>query len=110
MQQYMVPFFVWANYDIEEQYVTCTSLNYLCNYLYKATDIALPAYNQFLNDLEAQIPSINMLGYYSVSKGRYIPIKEATGTEKEWLEKYQIFQYNTLFDADNLCSIYSTDS
>ena len=109
MQQYLVPFFVWANYDIEEQYIGCTSLSYLSNYLYEAAGIVLPAYNQFLTDLDEQIPSINMLGYYSISNKCFLPFDQATGIEKEWLEKYQILQYNALFDADNLCLIYSTD-
>lgn len=37
--KYTVPFFIWANYDIEEEYVECTSLNYLSNYLYKVAGI-----------------------------------------------------------------------
>ncbi len=109
MQQYKVPFFIWCNYEIEEQYIECTSLSYLSNYLYKAAGIPLPGYNQFLTDLELQIPSINMLGYYSISQKRFLSFNEATGVEKEWLEKYQILQYNALFDKENLASIYSTD-
>lgn len=107
MRQYMVPFFIWTNYDVEEQYVECTSLNFLSNYLYEAAGIELPAYNQFLKELEDHIPACNMLGYHSVSNGGYRVYDEATGVEKEWLEKYQILQYNVLFDRENLSTIFN---
>lgn len=45
--QYTVPFFVWANYDIEEEFVECTRLNYLANYVYRSAKIQSPTYNAF---------------------------------------------------------------
>ncbi len=40
--QYTVPFVIWANYDIPEQTVEKTSLNYLGRYLLEAAGIDLP--------------------------------------------------------------------
>lgn len=34
-----IPFFVWANYNIEEQTVERTSVNYLTNYIYDVAQI-----------------------------------------------------------------------
>ena len=99
--KYKVPFFVWANYDIEEEYVECTSLNYLSTYMYEAAKIPLPAYNQFLSELEDVIPSMNAHGYYSNKKGCYVSFDEATDDEKVWLDKYEQLQYNNLFDKKN---------
>lgn len=100
-QRYKVPFFIWANYDIEETYVDCTSLNYLSSYVYDIAGISLPPYNQFLQKMEEAIPSINANGFYSLSTGHYLPFDEATEDEQSLLELYEILQYNSLFDAKN---------
>ena len=104
--KYKVPFFIWANYDIEEQYVECTSLNYLSNYLYEAAGMELPSYNLFLKDLQEVIPAMNANGYYSLSKGKFLTYDEAEGEEAEWLEKYQILQYNSIFDEENRSEVF----
>ena len=98
---YKVPFFIWTNYDIEEKYVECTSLNYLSSYVFDIAGIPAPPYNRFLKDMEKYIPSINAYGYYSVEKGCYLPFTEASGEERSWLETYQAMQYNSLFDEKN---------
>lgn len=100
-KQYMVPFFIWANYDIEEQQLDCTSLNYLSSYVYDVAGIALPPYSEFLREMEAVIPAINANGYCSLANGCYIPFDEATGEERSWLELYEALQYNNLFDTKN---------
>lgn len=105
-QRYKVPFLIWANYDIAEAYIDCTSLNYLSSYVYEAAGISLPAYNQFLRDMEEVIPSINTNGFYSPSAGRYLSFEEATGDEQHWLELYEILQYNSLFDKKNQNSTF----
>lgn len=109
MQQYMVPFFIWANFDIEERTVPCTSLSYLSTYLYEAAGMALPGFNRFLKELEAKIPACNMLGYYSVSAGCFLPYDAASGSEKEWLRNYQILQYNAIFDTEERCSMFGVN-
>ena len=100
-QSYKVPFFIWANYDIEEKSVDCTSLSYLSSYVYDVAGISMPSYNRFLAELEENIPSINPFGYYSLKSGCYLPFDQATGKEKEWLLKYEQLQYNCIFDKKN---------
>lgn len=101
--QYTVPFYIWANYDIEEKEVEQKiGLNYLSNYLYEAAGMDLPAYNKFLTDAEKIIPSMNSKGYFSEKNHCYIPYKEAQGEEKELLDNYKILTYNSLFDPEHL--------
>lgn len=97
---YTVPFFVWANYDIEEQYVELTSLNYLTNYLYEAADMEMPTYNQFLTIAQETIPAINSKGYYSLSDETFKSIDDAAAIEKEVIEKMETLQYNSIFDKN----------
>ena len=76
---------LWTNYDIDEEFVECTSLNYLSTYLYKAASLPLPEYNLFLEKVEKQIPMINSQGYYSLSKQCFLSISDAEGEEKKLL-------------------------
>jgi len=55
----------------------------------------------FQTKLMDVIPAINARGYYSIENGRFIHLNEATGEEKKWLEKYQMLQYNNMFDKKN---------
>lgn len=100
MLQFSVPFFIWANFDIPEQRVECTSLNYLGRYLLEAAGIELPPYYRFLGDLEEAIPAINAQSYYSLSQQAYLPLEDAQDEERWWLNQYAILQYNCLFDSD----------
>ncbi len=106
MLQYTVPFFIWANYDIPEQTVECTSLNYLARYLLEAAGMELPPYYQFLKELEEAIPAINALGYYSASQQTFLPLEDASGEEAQWLNRYAIIQYNCLFDEGHRSQLF----
>lgn len=101
MLKYTVPFFIWANYDIDEYTLEQTSLNYLAGHLLDAAGIELPPYYQFLRDTEEIIPAINAYGYYSRAQGRMIPLSEAQGEEAEAIRRYDCVQYNNMFDSKN---------
>lgn len=101
MLKYTVPFFIWANYDIEEYTIEQTSLNYLAGHMLDAAGIQLPPYYQFLRDTENVIPAINAFGYYSKSQGRMLPLAEAQGEEADAIRNYRYVQHNNMFDADN---------
>ena len=106
MLSYTVPFVIWANYDIPEQTVECTSLNYLGRYLLEAARIGLPPYYSFLKDLEERIPAVNAMGYYSNSRQTYLPLSEAEGEEAQWLSRYEILQYNGMFDKNGRSDVF----
>lgn len=99
--RYTIPFFIWANFDIEEAEVEGTSINYLSRYLLEAAGIDLPPYYQFLKEMEEYIPAVSAKGYYSKSQGKYLTVDEASGTEADMLNEYAIAQYNNLFDEKN---------
>jgi hypothetical protein len=44
------------------------------------------------------VPAINSRGYYSKTQGGYIHVDDAEGEERDWIERYQILQYNSMFD------------
>lgn len=106
MLQYTVPFFVWANYEIDARDVGLTSLNFLSNYVYEAAGLPLPAYNAFLKDVQTVIPAMNAFGYYSKTQDVFVPYEQATGKEAEILNIYRILQYNCLFDKENRSDVF----
>lgn len=105
-RRYMVPFYIWANFDIPEQQVPCTSLSYLSRYLLEAAGGELPPYYRFLKDLEQVIPAQNAFGYFSREQGAFLPIGEARGEEAQWLQKYGWLQYNSLFDKKGQSGLF----
>ncbi len=96
-----VPFFIWTNYESESVKVKRTSLNFLSTMLLERAGIELPEYHQFLADLMEAVPAMNARAFYSKEAGRYLHYGNGSVEEKIWLEKYQILQYNGLFDDKN---------
>ena len=103
---YTVPFFIWTNYDTPEETVDITSLNYLSTLTLERAGISLPEYNKFLADMMEVVPAINSRGYYSKSQGCYLHLDEATGEEAEWINRYNILQYNSMFDKKGRSNVF----
>lgn len=92
----MTPYVLWSNYDLdieEEEYI---STNYLGSYLLKAIGMELPVYNEYLLELQEEIPAVNVNGFLDKDNNMHWLGEE--GEIKELLEEYQILQYNNLFD------------
>ena len=97
MLKYTVPFFIWANFDIEEKSVPLTSISYLAAQLISAAELGSSEYWSFISDAQDTVPALNSFGYYSDS-GEFTDYAAATGKEAEALNKYAILQYNNIFD------------
>lgn len=106
--RYKVPFFIWANYDIEEQYYENLSANYLSTLMLKTAGLELPIYNQYLDSLQQKLPIINGLGYVNAD-GEYHYFSDETD-ETELLDGYKIVQYNYLFGGrSRLNALYTVN-
>lgn len=104
--RYIVPFFLWANYDIPEKRYDCTSLNYLSCDLMEAAGLELTPYQQFLVRLRDTVPAINQLGYYSIANSCFQELDQAQGEEADALMEYAVLQYNDLYDRKNTSSYF----
>ncbi|MBQ8637692.1 MAG: LTA synthase family protein [Lachnospiraceae bacterium] len=93
----IVPFFIWANYDIEEQTDVSISINYLSSLLFDVADLPMSQYQSFLYQLYQQIPVINAVGYIDTEDTcKYLSdTDEAT---EELMNQYQMLQYYQMFD------------
>lgn len=91
--RYKVPFFIWANFDIEEAHGVETSPNYLAARTLQAAGLPLPAYFNFLTDLQDEAPVISA-SHVLLSNGTFSYAKN----QKDLLNDYQTLQYYLLFD------------
>ena len=91
--RYQVPFFIWANYDIEEESGLNISANYLASRTLDAAGLPKPGYFSFLSELEKQAPVISA-NHVSLSDGTF----SSADDQDELLRKYKTFQYYQLFD------------
>lgn len=102
--RYQVPFFIWANFDMEEQHNVEISANYLGGYLLKAAGLKLPVYQQYLETLREQVPVITAQylktteGYQGDTDNYEAWCKEQE--KEDLLEIYQKMQYYLLFDRE----------
>ena len=101
-KRYMVPFMIWANYDIEEKSNVELSTNYLTAYMKQAIGISMTGYDKFLMDLYEKVPMITG-NCYKGDDGKFYSWDSDTETEyTELLEKYRLVQYNGLIDSKNI--------
>ena len=70
-QRYVTPFYIWANYDIEEQTVERLSSNYLSSYVLQVAGAQMPVFNRYLLTLSKTLPVIDTVGYIDAAGNYY---------------------------------------
>lgn len=97
-RRYRTPFFIWANYDIEEKTDVSISANYLSAYALDALKCDMSGFDVFRMETCQEVPQINVFGYF-LPDGTW---KEASlADENEALSDYHVIEYAHLFDAKN---------
>lgn len=99
LASYIVPFVIWANYDIGSQRYERLSANYLSSVLLEVMEAKKTGYNQFLLNISARIPVITSKGYYG-EDGKFYQLADESPYE-DILNEYNIVQYNNMFDIKN---------
>ncbi len=100
--RHCTPFFIWANYDIEEQYIEKLSSNYLSSLVLETAGVKLTEYNKYLLELSKTLPVIDTVGYVD-NEGNHYKWSDSspyTGV----LDEYEKIQYNNIFDQENVNS------
>ena len=95
-KRYMVPYVMWANYDIEESNGDITSPNYLAISLLEQAGIPLTGYQQYLKQLSEKIPVITQ---NAAMDNEGIFYERHSDKLKSVLDEYSILQYNNLADT-----------
>ena len=97
MQQYAVPFFLWANYDIEERQDVVVSPNFLGVLTAQTAGLPLTGYMQFLSELYQVMPAITPVGFITAD-GQFLARDELSEEQQDWLWKYEVLNYCGMMD------------
>jgi hypothetical protein len=99
-QQYITPFFIWANYDIEEAQDVMISTNYLGALLGQVSNYPTTPYMDFLAELYESLPVVNRVGYVTAD-GQVVESKEELPEDiQELLGQYETLSYYNLFQRN----------
>ena len=97
--RHVTPFYIWANYDIEEKEIDKLSSNYLAAYVLDVAGVKQTDYNKYLLKLSETLPVIDTVGYIDANNNYY---KWSDNSEyKQLLSEYEKIQYNNIFDYEN---------
>ena len=99
----MVPFLIWANYDIPEAQGVELSLNYLSSLLTETANLPQTGYQKYLSDLWEELPIVNTVGYVD-HQGRWVHTSgeaELSPAAQSALDGYKQVLYNHIFDKSN---------
>ncbi len=97
--RHITPFFIWANYDIEEKYIEKLSVNYLSSYMLDIAGVRLTEYNKYLLKLSEILPVIDTVGYIDAENNYYKWSDHSDYTQL--LSEYEKVQYNNIFDSEH---------
>lgn len=92
-----VPFFIYANYDIEEKSGIEISPNYLQGLLLEVADMPLDSYTKYVQELREEIPVITNL-YYKDKDGNSYKINDIESPYYDKLQEYWKVIYYNMFD------------
>ncbi len=97
MQQYAVPFFIWANYDIEERQDVIISPNYLGVLTAQVAGLPMTGFMNFLSQMYEDLPAITPVGFVTAD-GEFLAEEELDEEAQEWLRQYEILNYCGMVD------------
>ncbi len=97
--RFIVPFVIWANYDIEESYVEQVSINYLSALIMDAAQLPMTGYQKYLMDLYNKVPVITG-NVYIGADGQYYTSKK-NSPYADALKEYEMLQYYYIFEEDD---------
>jgi len=100
LQQYAVPFFIWANYDIEERDDVVVSPNYLGVLTAQVSGLPLTGFMNFLAQMYEEMPAITPVGIVT-DNGQFLTEEELDAEKRKWLYNYEVLNYcgmEDLFD------------
>lgn len=95
---YIVPFVIWANYEIEEEEVEAVSANYLSSLLMEKAGLPKTRYQEYLSSLRSSYPVVTA-NFFQTADGAFHDYADTE--EKKGLNPYAVLQYNNIVDKKN---------
>ena len=107
MAKYVVPYVIWANYDIDcDRATPVTSINFLSSWLLDIVDADMTDFDLFVKKANKEIMAITSMGWYDRS-GVFHETNYSNPVLDGPLLLYSKLQYNVMFDnKDRLTSAF----
>ena len=102
---YTTPYFIWANYDLQEKKNVDMSLNYLSAYVMQTLDLPMTGHQKYLMDLYKEYPVINTVGMIDFGNS-HISYQEMDGKARKEIDIYNNIIYNYMFDGGSIEHYY----
>lgn len=106
--KYMTQYFIWSNYDTGFKYSSSDviSANYIASIMRKATGCELTAFENYLLAQMNSIPAMNRSGYLGDDAKWHSYDEDNQYTD--WVKKYEMIQYNNMFDVEENVDLFHT--
>ena len=97
LQQYAVPFFIWTNYDIQEEQDVVISPNYLGVLTARLAGLPMTGFMNFLSQLYEALPAVTPVGFVT-EDGQYLARSELNEEQQRLLDIYETLNYCGMVD------------
>ena len=94
LKKYIVPYVIWANYDVNWESYGDMSVNYLSAVLMECAGLQLPPFYQYLMEMREEFPVLTQRGCMD-KDGKLVNIEDIWETEQ--IRQYRMLQYNQLY-------------
>ena len=97
LRQYAVPFFIWTNYDIQEEQDVVVSPNYLGVLTARLAGLPMTGFMNFLSQLYEELPAVTPVGFVT-GDGQYLARSELNEEQRRLLDIYETLNYCGMVD------------
>ena len=97
LRQYAVPFFIWTNYDIQEEQDVVISPNYLGVLTARLAGLPMTGFMNFLSQLYEALPAVTPVGFVT-GDGQYLARSELNEEQRRLLDIYETLNYCGMVD------------
>ena len=97
LRQYAVPFFIWTNYDIQEEQDVVISPNYLGVLTARLAGLPMTGFMNFLSQLYEELPAVTPVGFIT-GDGQYLARSELNEEQRRLLDIYETLNYCGMVD------------
>ena len=97
LRQYAVPFFIWTNYDIQEEQDVVISPNYLGTLTARLAGLPMTGFMNFLSQLYEELPAVTPVGFIT-GDGQYLARSELNEEQRRLLDIYETLNYCGMVD------------
>ena len=103
--QYKVPCYYWSNFPLQKEEVdlTNTSANYIQLNLMRLIGFSLTPFQEFLLDLQKEVPAMNGFGYLGADGNSYT-YDDSSSPYYEKVQEYLMLCYNDMFEGEKRLS------